>query len=310
MIELKHVSKTFGEYKGIEDLNFQIQPGEIFGFIGPSGSGKTTTVRLMTGIYQPTSGEVNVFGRPAHRIDTAMRSRIGYLPQLFILYPQLSVQENMDFVASLYGQGLISRRKRRRELLEFVELWPHRRKLAKNISGGMQRRLELASALIHDPTLLFLDEPTAGIDPILRTKFWDAFRELKAQGRTLFVTTQYVTEAEFCDHVAVLDHGRVVALDTPENLRRMAFEGELLEVRAPRISQAERRLLMALDGVQTAELKAAGRMRLTVDNAETATPDVLEALNARGIEVEGIQVYKPTIDEVFVRLLQKEASNG
>lgn len=306
IIQLLNVTKRFGNAAAVENLSFTIEEGEIFGFIGPSGSGKTTTVRLMNGAYQPTEGSVTVFDRPAHRMTIAERERIGYLPQLFILYPNLSVKENIDFTASLYGLSWWGRRQRRRELLEFVELWDHRRKLARNISGGMQRRLELACSLIHDPKLLFLDEPTAGIDPILRAKFWDAFRDLKAQGRTLFVTTQYVTEAEYCDHVAVLSHGRMVAMDTPEALRRSAFGGEIVDVRSGTIGHATRPLFAGLAGVNSIDTSEQGRARLVVEDASATIPLAIETLRAADYEVEGIEQYRPTFDEVFVRLLQGE----
>lgn len=310
VIFLDQVTKTFGDFTAVQDMSFEVHPGEIFGFIGPSGSGKTTTVRLMTGVHQPSSGTVRVLGRPAHQMDQRTRARMGYLPQLFILYPHLSVKENLDFAASLYGESWFKRRDRRTELLNFVELWDHRHKLARDISGGMQRRLELACALIHNPTLVFLDEPTAGIDPILRAKFWQSFNALKAEGRTLFVTTQYVTEAEFCDHVAVMNEGRMVAMDTPENLRRRAFGGDLLEVRSAQVGEHDRATLARVDGVRAIDTGVPGRVRLAVDNAGTATPDIMEVLRGKGYEVEGIELHKPTFDEVFVRLLQKETSRG
>lgn len=310
IIELRNVTKRFDGASGIESLSYRIDAGEIFGLIGPSGSGKTTTVRLMNGMYQPTEGSVTVFDEPAHKMSTRTRESIGYLPQLFILYPNLTVKQNIDFSASLYGMSWLGRRARRRELLQFVELWDHRHKLARDISGGMQRRLELACSLIHDPRLLFLDEPTAGIDPILRAKFWESFRQLKAEGRTLFVTTQYVTEAEYCDQVAVLANGRMVALDTPESLRRRAFGGEVIEVRAAQIGHFTRPLFGRLAGVSSVDTSVQGRARLVVEDAPATIPVVIEALRAEDIAIEGIEQYRPTFDEVFVRLLQEEETDA
>jgi ABC-2 type transport system ATP-binding protein len=304
VIEMKGVTKRFGDAVAVENLTFNVHEGEIFGFIGPSGSGKTTTIRLMNGTYQPTEGTATIFGQRADHMSGRVRESIGYLPQLFILYPNLSVKENLDFSASLYGMGWFSRRKRRREILEFVELWNDRYKLARDISGGMQRRLSLATSLIHDPRLIFLDEPTAGIDPILRKKFWDAFHELKAEGRTLFVTTQYVTEAEYCDQVAVLSEGRMIAVDSPENLRNRAFGGEMIEVRSPQIGHATRPLFERVPGVRSIDTSAPGRARLVVDDAPTAMPAIVELLRRENLEVEGIEQYRPNFDEVFVRLLQ------
>ncbi|MCU0508883.1 MAG: ABC transporter ATP-binding protein [Anaerolineae bacterium] len=305
VIVMKNAAKRFGDAVAVEGLNFTVHEGEIFGFIGPSGSGKTTTIRLMNGTYAPSEGSVTVFGEPAGAMPGRVRESIGYLPQLFILYPNLSVKENIDFSASLYGLSWFGRRKRRREVLEFVELWDHRGKLARDISGGMQRRLGLASSLIHDPRLIFLDEPTAGIDPILRAKFWDAFRELKAQGRSLFVTTQYVTEAEYCDHVAVLGHGQVIAVDTPENLRALAYGGEIIDVRAAQIGHATRPLFARLAGVRSIDTSVPGRARLVVEDAPSSMPGVMEVLRGENIEVEGIEQYRPTFDEVFVRLVER-----
>lgn len=305
IIEMKNATKRFGDAAAVENLNFTVHEGEIFGFIGPSGSGKTTTIRLMNGTYAPTEGSVTIFGQPAGAMSGRTRESIGYLPQLFILYPNLSVKENIDFSASLYGMSWFGRRKRRREVLEFVELWDHRGKLARDISGGMQRRLGLASSLIHDPRLVFLDEPTAGIDPILRAKFWDAFRELKAQGRSLFITTQYVTEAEFCDHVAIMSHGRIIAADTPENLRNLAYGGELIDVRSAQIGHATRPLFARLPGIRSIDTSLPGQARLVVEDAPTAMPSILDLLRGESIEVEGIEQYRPTFDEVFVRLVER-----
>ncbi|MGE5602936.1 MAG: ATP-binding cassette domain-containing protein [Nitrososphaerales archaeon] len=304
VIEMKGVTKRFGDAVAVEDLTFTVHEGEIFGFIGPSGSGKTTTIRLMNGNYRPTEGTATIFGQRADHMSGRVRESIGYLPQLFILYPNLSVKENLDFSASLYGMSWWGRRKRRREVLEFVELWGDRFKLARDISGGMQRRLSLASSLIHDPRLIFLDEPTAGIDPILRAKFWEAFRSLKAEGRTLFVTTQYVTEAEYCDQVAVLGEGRIIAVDSPENLRCRAFGGELIEVRAPQIGHATRPLFGRISGIQSIDTSIPGRARLVVEDAPSAMPVIVDLLRSENIEVEGIEQYRPNFDEVFVRLLE------
>ncbi len=310
VIEMQGVTKRFGDSAAVEDLNFTVHEGEIFGIIGPSGSGKTTTIRLMNGTYAPTAGKATIFGQRADHMSLRVRESIGYLPQLFILYPNLSVKENIDFSASLYGMSWFGRRKRRREVLEFVELWEHQGKLARDISGGMQRRLALASSLIHNPRLIFLDEPTAGIDPILRAKFWNAFHRLKAEGRSLFVTTQYVTEAEYCDHVAVIGQGRIIAVDTPENLRARAFGGEIVEVRAPQIGHATRPLFARVPGLRSIDTSAPGRARLVVDDAPTAMPVILDLLRGENLEVEGIEQYRPNFDEVFVRLLEQEQAQA
>ena len=229
VVRSNELTKKFGQEIGVEALTLNVQRGTIFGFIGPSGCGKTTTVRLLLGIYPPSSGRVEVFGRQPHQFSQEDRERISYMPQLFMLQPGLTVWQNLSFAASLYGMGL-KRSDRLKELLDLVELAGQERKRAMELSGGMQRRLSLAAALIHDPELLFLDEPTAGIDPVLRRKFWDHFQELKAQGRTLFVTTQYVSEAAYCDYVGVMLDGRLLMVETPEDLKRIGMGGEVIEL--------------------------------------------------------------------------------
>jgi ABC-2 type transport system ATP-binding protein len=214
VIVARGLRRVFGDQVAVDHLDIDVPEGSIFGFVGPSGSGKTTAVRMLAGIDVPTAGEVTVLGRPTAGFDRALRARIGYMPQRSVQFPNLSVQENLHFVASLYGLPL-----RRREAitaaLEETELTEHRRKPVRDLSGGMQRRLALSAALIHRPEVLFLDEPTAGIDPVLRSKLWERFEALRDEGCTLFVTTQYVSETAYCDRVAVLAEGRIIAEDTP-----------------------------------------------------------------------------------------------
>jgi len=230
VISVQHLTKKFGDEAAVQDVSFEIPRGSIFGFIGPSGSGKTTTVRLLTGVYTPTDGQVLVFGRNPAKFSQSEKASLGYMPQLFVLYPNLTVWENLNFAASLYGMGLF-RGKRLKDALKFVELYEHRSKLARNISGGMLRRLSLAATLVHNPQLLFLDEPTAGIDPVLRRKFWDHFRDLKNQGCTIFITTQYVSEADNCDLVGVQNNGKLLLVDTPQGIRHHAYGGDMVDFR-------------------------------------------------------------------------------
>ncbi|HEU4841988.1 MAG TPA: ABC transporter ATP-binding protein [Ilumatobacteraceae bacterium] len=211
------LGKSFGDAPVVHDLDLRIPAGTIVGLIGPSGCGKTTTVRLLTGLLAPTTGHAEVDATPSTELTHRQRSRIGYLPQTPALYPELSLLENLNFHASMYGLRL-RRRKRLRQLLDWVELTDDRGKRVREASGGMQRRLALAAAFVHDPAVAFLDEPTAGIDPILRARFWDQFRTLRESGRTLIVTTQYVGEAANCDVVGVLSAGELVFLGTPTAL--------------------------------------------------------------------------------------------
>ncbi|MCL4297776.1 MAG: ABC transporter ATP-binding protein [Anaerolineae bacterium] len=310
VIEAKGVTKQFGNEVAVQDITFEIPRGTIFGFIGPSGCGKTTTVRLLTGLYEPSGGEVWVLGKRPQKFSQHIQRKIGYMPQLFALYQDLSVWENINFAASLYGVSL-RRGQRLNSLLDFVELSEHKHKLARNISGGMQRRLSLAAALVHNPELLFLDEPTAGIDPVLRRKFWDHFKDLQNQGRTLFVTTQYVGEAAYCDYVGVLSQGRLLMIETPDGLRQRAFGGEVVDLRTTdRIGYDDLQQLYQVPGVQ-GEIQRIDNntVRLTVDEASTAMPALLEWCQAQSLKVESIQEFLPPFDDVFVELVKKENAN-
>lgn len=312
VIRTQNLSKQFGEQFAVQEVSFYLPRGSIFGFIGPSGSGKTTTLRLLTGIYQPSDGEVHVLEHDPSSFKRKDRERIGYLPQQFVLYPDLSVQENMNFAASIYGVGLRTRKKRIRELLEFVELYEHRTKLVRQISGGMQRRLALAATLIHSPELLFLDEPTAGIDPVLRRKFWDYFQELQANGVTLFVTTQYVGEAAYCDYVGVMADGRLLMVETPEGLRKAAYSGEMVNLQAKeRIDYHHVNSLREQPYVVGDLLRINDNyLRITVDEASTAMPALISWADQENITIESIEEFLPPFDDVFVKLIQRFSSDA
>jgi ABC-2 type transport system ATP-binding protein len=309
IIEANNVARIFPGDVGVFDLTFSVPAGTIFGLIGPSGCGKTTTVRLLTGVYRPDRGNLTVMGRIPSRFSPRIRERIGYMPQLFVLYPNLTVWENLNFVASLYGMGYFGRRKQLERVLDFVELGEARNRLGRQLSGGMQRRLELACALVHNPLLLFADEPTAGIDPVLRGKFWEHFRELRDQGRTLFVTTQYVGEAAYCDLVGVMRDGRLIHVDTPQGLRRTALGGEVIEltVDAPHTLEAVQILQRhpAVNDVRRSRSRP-GKLYVYVDDAGAALPQIFEAFsNHPAITVQQAQEYQPPFDDIFIRLMEQ-----
>jgi ABC-2 type transport system ATP-binding protein len=311
IISARHLTKKFHGEAAVDDVSFDIPYSKIFGFIGPSGSGKTTTIRMLTGFYAPTQGEVKVFGRNPARFRRRDRSLVGYMPQLFVLYPNLTVWENLNFAASLYGMSPM-RYKRLRNALNFVELYDHRHELAHNISGGMQRRLSLAATLVHSPQLLFLDEPTAGIDPLLRRKFWDRFKELKDQGNTIFITTQYVTEADNCDYVGIQDNGRLLAVDTPRGIRHRAYGGDILNfvTDEPFNYQTEMKI-RELPFVSPKTYRTGDNsMRLIVDEASTVTPKIMEWAQQQSLKVTKVEEDQPSFEDVFVELIRKEPGNN
>jgi ABC-2 type transport system ATP-binding protein len=265
----------------------------------------------LTGVYKPTDGEVIVLDRNPARFSHNERARIGYMPQLFVLYPNLTVWENLNFAASLYGMSLF-RGKRLKEALRFVELYEHRGKLARNISGGMLRRLSLAATLVHDPQLLFLDEPTAGIDPVLRRKFWDRFRELKAQGTTIFITTQYVSEADNCDLVGVQNNGKLLLVDTPKGIRHHAYGGDMVDFHTtePFGFQTEANLRSLPFVLPKTVRTGDNSMRIIVDQASTATPELMDWANGQNIKVNSVEEYMPPFEDVFVELVRPEVSHA
>jgi ABC-2 type transport system ATP-binding protein len=306
VISAEGLTKKFGSEIGVQDVTFNIPRGKTLGFIGPSGSGKTTTVRLLAGIYKPTAGDVTILGYRPAEFTQSTRERIGYMPQQFALYPELTVWENLNFAASIYGMSF-DRDARFNQLLEFVKLREHKGKLARNLSGGMKRRLSLAATLVHGPELLFLDEPTAGIDPVLRRKFWDHFKELQQEGRTLFVTTQYVGEAAYCDLVGVMANGRLLMVETPDGLRRRAFGGEVVDLHTKeRLIYKDLRQLRKLPFVQAKikRLDDKDGLRLVVDEASTAIPALLDWCHQEYVTVETIEEYLPPFDDVFVELVK------
>jgi ABC-2 type transport system ATP-binding protein len=302
-VTLEHLTKRFGDDTAVDGITLAVAPGTIVGIIGPSGAGKTTLVRLMTGALTPTDGEVRVMGEDPLRFKRETRERIGYMPQSFALSPDLTTRENVDFVASLFGLLWWRRRRRTREVLQWVDLWDVRSRRAGHLSGGMQRRLELASALVHDPEIAFLDEPTAGIDPLLRATIWQELGRLRDAGRTLLVTTQYVNEAESCDAVVLIAEGRAIATGTPDELRRTAMGGDVvsIETRDP----VDAAIFREVPNVLRLEQMGPNQIRATVADSSATLPDLVEAVTSQGGEVSSAAESNPSFDEVFAILVER-----
>lgn len=300
-VELIAVERAFDDRLILSNVTLSVQEGEIFGVVGPSGSGKTTIVRMIVGLLTPSSGDVFVEGVRPSEFGVKEKRQLGYMPQSFSLYPSLTTMENARFMASLYGIGWLARRKRIREVLEFLELWDARNRLAENLSGGMQRRLSLAGAILHRPRVLVIDEPTAGLDPALRIAIWEHLRELREQGITIIMTTQYIEEAERCDAVAILSEGKVVAVGSPVDLRRQANMPDVIdfEIAGGDIVGAIEQV-HTIPGVRDSRWDGTSRLTLFVDDLTATLPELERVLQSRNCDATVNSSRQATFEEVFM----------
>ena len=303
VIETQGLTKRFKAVTAVDGLDLAVRPGEIFGLLGPDGAGKTTTIRMLCAIMDPSGGSARVAGFDTVQEAEEIKQRIGYMAQQFSLYGDLTVLENLTFFADIFGVDREERRERTARLLEFARLTQFQSRRAAHLSGGMQKKLALACTLIHSPAIIFLDEPTTGVDPVSRREFWDILTELHLQGVTLFVSTPYMDEAERCSRVALMFEGRVVVCDTPEHIKGLV-EGDLVEMRPSNLRQAGR-ILAALPGVL--EVQTYGDLlHIFLDDAAQRIPAVEQALIEAGIETQGLRRTRPRMEEAFISLIRKQ----
>ncbi len=300
VIEADRLSRRFGQIVAVNELSLTVARGEIFGLIGPDGAGKTTTLRLLAAVMPPTGGQARVLGFDTRRQAERIRQAIGYMPQRFSLYGDLTVVENLNFFADLFNVRGMRRRDRIEQLLAFARLTEFTGRRAAALSGGMQKKLALACALIHAPQVILLDEPTTGVDPISRREFWDILSSLHVQGATIIVSTPYMDEAERCSRVGLMYQGRIAECDTPDGLRRLT-PGELLAVWTPQVMRA-RSVAAALPDVL--EVQTYGDLlHVFVPDAATAAPQLAQALAAAGVPVTDIKRTQPRVEEAFISLI-------
>ena len=299
-LQVKGLSRSFGSLRAVEDLTFDVGEGELFGLVGPDGAGKTTTLRMLAGVLPPTGGDARVFGHSVARDPEAMKHEIAYMPQRFGLYTDLTVRENLDFYADLFGVPGHEREGRLERLYRFSGLGPFEERLAGDLSGGMKQKLGLSCALVHDPKLLLLDEPTFGVDPISRRDLWLVVHEMVARGVTVVVSTAYMDEAERFDRVALLHGGRMGALDTPEALRA-DLEGRLLAVRDAPVRRA-RDAARDVPGVAGASIFG-DRVHVMTEQGRTAAAldaGLRRALERAGLGGARVEAAEPTMEDVFM----------
>ena len=295
VIVVENLTRRFGEFVAVDHINFEVKPGEVIGYLGPNGSGKTTTIRMLLGLLKPSDGKATVLGYDVFKQSEEIRARVGYMSQKFAIYDDLTTLENLTFYGGVYG---INDKARIQHTLELVGLKGHENTLTRDMSTGWRQRLSLGIALVHEPKLLFLDEPTSGVDPTARRAFWDLIYELAEGGVTILVTTHYMDEAEYCERVAVMRDGKLLAMDTPTNLKKSIITGDVWEVYVHPLERGMD-ILSAMPGVDRVGL-AGDHLRVISSQVER---DAMQSLLSReGISVEKIERGEPTLEDVFLAL--------
>ena len=313
-ISVEGLVRNYDEIKAVDDVSFQVRKGEMFGFLGPNGAGKTTTISMMCTLLRPTAGTVTVWGHDAQRKPDLVRSSIGIVFQDQSVDEELTCYENMWFHARLYKVPKGEIDPRIAELLEMVELTERKDDQVKTFSGGMKRRLEIARGLLHHPKVLFLDEPTLGLDPQTRRHIWDYIQRLNdEEGVTIFLTTHYMDEAdELCDRIAIIDHGKIVAMDTPAGLKA-SLGGDVVLLRMPECEEGCMEALEKVPGVSSVRPQEKGLI-LGVEEGASTIPRILEVATSQGLEVESVMLKVPTLEDVFIkktgRTLREEKAGG
>jgi ABC-2 type transport system ATP-binding protein len=299
-VVVENLVKRFGDFVAVDRINLEVGKGEVFGFLGPNGAGKSTTIRMLCGLLKPTSGSAQVAGFDVARKPESVRQNIGYMSQKFSLYNDLKVIENLRLFAGLYSVPASKLKERIEWALEMANLTGQENLITGTLPGGWKQRLALGCAVLHKPQILFLDEPTSGVDPISRRQFWDLIHQMAAEGVTVFVTTHYMEEAEYCNRLALIFRGKIVALGTPSELKRDSMKGDLLLIECEPLGKAVEVLQAAPDVMDAAVFGNA--LHLVVRDADAAMPRIEKFLAANGIAVARIEKIRPSLEDVFVSL--------
>ena len=296
VIRVENLTRLFGEFVAVDHVNFDIHEGEVVGYLGPNGSGKTTTIRMLLGLLEPSDGKATVLGFDAFRQSEDVRARAGYMSQKFAIYDDLTVLENLTFYGGVYG---ITEKARVTRTLDLVGLAGHDNTLTRSLSAGWRQRLALGIALVHEPKLLFLDEPTSGVDPTARRAFWDLIYELAGGGVTILVTTHYMDEAEYCERVGIMRDGKLLAMDTPSNLKKDLIPGNVWEVYVESLQEG---LAVLPDVEGVLRIGLAGDHLRTITEKGTQKDELLMALKNKIVKVQDVVLGEPTLEDVFISL--------
>jgi ABC-2 type transport system ATP-binding protein len=299
-LEVEGLTKKFGDFMAVDHVTFSVQRGEVLGYLGPNGSGKTTTIRMLCGLLMPTEGTARILGIDVTKNPEAVKPNIGYMSQKFALYDDLTVQENLQFYAGVYEIPAQDEAKRIDEILDMARLQKRRKAFTRELSGGWRQRLALGCALIHHPPLLFLDEPTSGVDPVARREFWDLVYQFASEGTTIFITTHYMDEAEHCNRTAFMHRGKLLAIDTPAKLKAAYLKGAAWDLATNPLLEAVE-LLSATEGIAQASLH--GDRAHVIVQPQQWTPKRLTAhLKEKGISVQSIETVESSLEDVFTLL--------
>ena len=301
-VTLRGLEKRFGDFVAVDRISLDVARGEIFGFLGPNGAGKSTTIRMLTGLLAPSAGSGTVAGFDVVTQAEQIKTRIGYMSQRFSLYEDLTVEENINFYSGIYRLSADKKRERKEWVLRMAGLEQHRKTRTAHLSGGWKQRLALGCAILHEPPVVFLDEPTSGVDPLSRRAFWDLIYSLSEQGVTIFVTTHYMEEAEYCDRLGLIYRGELVALGTPSELKATSVQGTVLEVVCDRPQDALA-TLESIPGVREAAMFGTTLHVVTDEHVDLAER-VTEALSGAGFAVERVERITPSLEDVFVALIE------
>ena len=307
-VTVENLEKSFGNFQAVNKVSFQVKRGEIFGFLGPNGAGKSTTIRMLCGIIAPTGGKADVIGFDVFREAELIKAHIGYMSQKFSLYEDLTVEENIDFYSGIYQIPAAEKQRRKEWVVKMAGLDGHRDSLTAVLAGGWRQRLALGCALLHNPPVIFLDEPTSGVDPISRCNFWDLIYRLAADGVTVFVTTHYMDEAEYCDRLAMIYRGELVAIGTPEELKARYMSADILNLECPDPFT----MLQTISKVQEVrEAALFGRgLHISVADARAAIPVIAAALKEQGSVYTKLEKIRPSLEDVFVSIIEARDSQG
>jgi len=299
-VRVEGLTRRFGSFTAVDNINLKIKKGEIFGFLGPNGSGKSTTIKMLCGLLLPSNGKGFVGGYDIMKESEEIKKNIGYMSQKFSLYDDLTVEENIDFFSGIYSVLNNKKKERKEWVLEMAGLKDRRDAITKTLPGGFKQRLALGCAILHEPPIIFLDEPTSGVDPISRRNFWNLIYEMSKAGITIFVTTHYMDEADYCNRLSLIYRGKVIAEGTPREMKEKYMTKDILEIETERFVEAMESL--NLKGIETAIF--GGLLHSTVDNADRSIPEIKKILGELNIKVMRVEKIVPSLEDVFVKLIE------